>query len=292
MIRAAAAGILVLACVGAYAQSDAPHAEFEVASIKPSPPPDGRGFSVGCTGGPGSKDPGLISCQNATLTMLVTRAYNLSYDQLVALDWMAQQKFDVAAKLPAGATKDQVGEMWQRLLIDRFKLAAHRESRVVAQFDLQVAKDGPKFKQAPEDPPPSDAAAAVPPHAHGPNKLDKDGFPELTRPGMIGMDGRIRLYGDKMTMDQLAKTCSGQLGKPVTDATGLTSQYEIRLHWISETETTRPPARDGGALAAPDPGGPTLMQALQTQLGLRLEAKRAPVEFLVVDHMEKLPTGN
>src|SRR5579862_6849047 len=141
MVRVVAAVVLtVLAGVGAYGQSDGAPVGFEVASIKPSPPPDGTGFSVGCEGGPGSKDPGRITCENVTLTMLVARAYNVSDDQLAALDWMTQQRFDVAAKVPAGAGKDKVGEMWQRLLIDRFKLAAHRESRVMAKFDLQVGK--------------------------------------------------------------------------------------------------------------------------------------------------------
>jgi uncharacterized protein (TIGR03435 family) len=93
-------------------------------------------------------------------------------------------------------------------------------------------------------------------------------------------------------MEQLAKTCSGQLGRPVTDTTGLTGQYEIRLYWVSNTGAAQPPGKDGGAPAASDPGGPTLMQALQNQLGLRLEAKRGPVEFLVVDRMERLPTEN
>jgi uncharacterized protein (TIGR03435 family) len=269
----AAAVLSVLTVGGAHGQS-----EFEVASIKPSPPTDGRGFSVGCDGGPGSKDPGTISCQNVTLTMLVARAYNMSYDLVAAPDWMSQQKFDIVAKVPAGASKAKVEAMWQQLLTERFKLASHRESRVVARFDLQVAKGGPKFKESEEVPAPNDAAAAEAPRARGPNKLALDGFPELPRPGMIGMNGRIRLYDPKMTMDQLAKTCSGQLGKPVTQATGLMGQYEIRLYWVSES--------------ANDPAGPTLAQALKNQLGLQLEANRGPVEFLIVDHMEKLPTEN
>ena len=224
--------------------------------------------------------------------MLLGQAYNVSYDQLEALDWMAQQRFDIAAKVPAGAGREEVREMWQRLLADRFKLAAHRESRVVAKFDLQVGKDGPKFKEAAEDPAPNDAAPAEAPRARGPNKLDKDGFPELARPGMIGMDGRMRLYATKMTMEQLAKLCSGQLGRPVTNTTGLTGQYEIRLYWVSDTGAAQPPARDGVAPSASAPAGPTLIQALQSQLGLRVEPKRGPVEFIVVDHMEKLPTEN
>lgn len=84
--------------------------------------------------------------------MLVARAFNVRYDQLAALDWMTQQRFDIAARVPADASKAKVEEMWQALLIDWFKLAAHRASRVVAKFDLQVAKGGPKFKDAREDP--------------------------------------------------------------------------------------------------------------------------------------------
>jgi uncharacterized protein (TIGR03435 family) len=214
-------------------------------------------------------------------------AYNISYDQMVAPDWMSQQKFDINARIQARANRDQVAEMWQRLLAERFKLAVHRESRVVALYDLVVAKGGPKFKKASEDPAPKDGASTETAHARGPNKVDSDGFPELARPGMIGMNGRIRLYQTKMTMDQLAKTFSGQLGRPVTDDTGLKGEYEIRLYWVTDAA--------GGPPSATTPegaGGPTLMRAIQDQLGLRLEAKRGPVEFLVVDHMEKLPTEN
>lgn len=82
-----------------------------------------------------------------------------------------------------------------------------------------------------------------------------------------------------MTMDLLARTLSSQLNHPVVDLTGLKGSYEIRLHWVRDTaplETT----------------GPRMSQAVQEQLGLRLEAKKGPVEFLVVDHIEKLPTEN
>jgi uncharacterized protein (TIGR03435 family) len=293
MTRTLAATVLsILPCLGVYAQSVETHAEFEVASVKPSPPPDGKGITVGCSGGPGSRDPGMVSCQNMTLTMLVARAYNISYDQLVAPDWMEQEKFDIAARVSAGATQLQLAEMWQRLLADRFKLAVHREPRVVPKYDLLVAKGGPKFREHSEDPPPQDDAT----RPSGPNKVDRDGFPELTKPGMIGMNGRIRLYQTKMTMEQLAKIFSGQLSRPVTDNTGLTGEYEIRLSWLTESASAPappPPGKDGSPPHLPEGAvGPTLTQAIQDQLGLRLEAKRGPVEFLVVDHMEKSPTGN
>src|SRR5579863_4557498 len=112
--------------------------EFEVASVKPSPAPDAPGAIVGCTGGPGSNDPGMISCRNLSLTVLLSMAYRMSYDQMTVPDWMGEAKFDIAARVPAGVTKDQVPQMWQSLLADRFKLVVHREPKVVTHYELVV----------------------------------------------------------------------------------------------------------------------------------------------------------
>jgi uncharacterized protein (TIGR03435 family) len=187
-------------------------------------------------------------------------------------DWMGSRNFDILARAPAGATKDQVPQMWQSLLADRFQLAVHREPKTVAHYSLTVAKGGPKFTESVEQP--------VPPQGDtGGSKVDKDGFPELNRPGMIGAaDGRISLYRPNATMDLLARLLAGQLGSPVTDETGLKGSYDIRLHWVRET--------------APENMGPRLAEAVPQQLGLRLEWKKGPVEFLVVDHIEKMPSGN
>jgi uncharacterized protein (TIGR03435 family) len=125
--------------------------EFEVASIKPSPPPDGGARSMGCIGGPGNGDPGLLTCRNMNLANLVSTAYKLSYYQLSAPDWMKDPfaAFDLNARVPEGATKDQLDAMMQNLLADRFKMVVHRESREIQQYDLVVAKNGPKFQGIP-----------------------------------------------------------------------------------------------------------------------------------------------
>jgi uncharacterized protein (TIGR03435 family) len=232
----------------------------------------------------------MVTCSNMSLTRLVSLAHQINYNQIAAPDWMATQNFEITARIPRGTTKDQYAAMWQRLLTDRFQLAAHRQEKEVAQYDLVAAKSGPKFI-ANEDPPPSGDVPAL--GSHPPMKVDKNGFPELARPGMIGMNDRITLYQTKMTMPQLASTLSGQMGKPVTDKTGLTGSYDIRMHWVVEGGRSAAPGPDSAApLPAAPEGGPTLGQALQDQLGLRLEAKRGMVEFLVVDHCEKLPTEN
>jgi uncharacterized protein (TIGR03435 family) len=288
VIRLILSELLLFACAG-FAQS-ADKLEFEVASLKQAPPPDGRGVSVFCRGGPGSQDPGLFVCENMSLSNLVCRAYGISYYQLIATDSMAGMRpmFNLDAKVAPGATVDDLKVMLQNLLAVRFKLVVHRETRDYQKYELVVARNGPKFKEGadPPPPPPKDDDAGIsrpaPPRARP--TLDKDGFPALPpgQPGMSMMNGRARLFYPNMTMEMLAGQLSGQLASPVTDATGLKGKYAIGLFWVAESRST---ASDSDA-------GPTLVQAIQEQLGLRLESKKGPAEFLIVDHVDKVPTEN
>ena len=146
MVRTSLA--LLFAC-GALQAEPAAKLEFEVASIKPSPPPaPGMGIVVGCRGGPGTNDPALYTCQNISLSNLVTVAYRIDYYQLSAPDWATMARFDLRAKVPEDTTKEQLALMIQGLLADRFRLVVHRESREIQRYELTVAKDGPKFKDA------------------------------------------------------------------------------------------------------------------------------------------------
>jgi uncharacterized protein (TIGR03435 family) len=282
-MRVPVAGLLL--SVAAFAQSAA-KVEFEVASIKPSPdPPPGQGYIVGCNGGPESKDPTLFRCTNQNLRNMITRAYNIQGYQLLGPDWLRDLKFEISAKVPEGATKEDLNAMLRNLLTGRFKLEAHRESREAAKLELTVAKGGPKLKESVDtkDPAPNGASFG--------SKADADGYPILApgRPGMAMMNGKARLFYPKWTMEQLARQIGGQLGKPVTDATGLKGQYDIGLFWSEAPVRAAPSA--GGA-SDPVDNGPTLEQAIQTQLGLRLQPTRGPVDFLVVDHAERTPVGN
>jgi uncharacterized protein (TIGR03435 family) len=296
--------LILLSFAPAIVAQPAPKIEFEVASLKASPPRDGGPMFVGCRGGPETKDPVLYTCQNMSLSNFVTFAYDISYYQLTAPEWTKEARFELRAKLPEGSTKDQLKLMMQSLLADRFKLAVHRENRDLSKFDLVVAKSGPKLKAAaepatPKEPPSADGPRMMP----GPPARDKDGYPILSpgRAGMAIMNGYARLYEPAITMSMFAGRIGGQLGKPVTDATGLPGKYEINIFWMAEMMRSgplgAPPLAPGAApvpiASTPDsPSGPTLQQALLDQLGLRLEAKKGPVEFLVVDHMEKAPTDN
>jgi uncharacterized protein (TIGR03435 family) len=277
--------LFLAAASGAIAQAP-PAFEFDVVSIKPSPDPEpGRPVNVGCRGGPGTADPAIFRCTNMNLANLITTAYSIMRFQLSGPDWMQGQRFDVAAKAPEGTSKEQANVMLQNMLVGRFKLSVHHESRDVAKYDLVVARGGPKLKDSLEAPPPPSAG---PPDVSLP-KVDKDMYPVL-KPGQAGtiiMNGRARMFRPNATMQQFAQTLSGQCGKPVTDATGLTGKYDISLYWAVE-------ALRAGPSAEPPRGdpGPTLEQAIQDQLGLRLVSTKGPVDFTVVDHLEKAPTDN
>ncbi len=265
-------------CFGAYGQTTG-RLEFEVASVKPSPA-DPKGSTTGCSGGPGTNDPGLFTCSNMTLANLVGLAYRIDFNQLSAPDWMTDTRFvfDLRAKLLPGATKQQFSVMFQNLLTDRFKLAVHRDTRETQQYDLVVAKNGPKFKAS--------APAGSP---AGPSALQKNGCPALPAgQGLTVNNGQYVLHIPDWSMAVFSTQLAYLLRAHVTDATGLTDKYDIAMCWAPED--TRD-AAGPGTPAAPD-SGPTLQQALQDQLGLRLESKRGPVEFIVVEHAEKLPTEN
>jgi uncharacterized protein (TIGR03435 family) len=289
--------LLFAASCAVYAQTAGAGLEFEVASIKIAPPPDPRGSTMGWSGGPNSGDPGMFRGQNLDLLSLITLAYSMNPFQVMAPDSMGTQKFNIDAKIPFGTTKEQFHAMLQNLLINRFQLAVHHESKEVSQYDLVLAKNGPKFKEAEADTAPENPDAPPPPDPPKRFATDQEGCPVLPRGGYGMMtasrSGRYGWYQPKYSMGMLAGWLSVSLGKPVTDATGLKGQYEISLCWVADSSAVTGAPSPGAATAAlPEAGGPTLMNALRDQLGLHLEARKGPVDFLVVDHVEKLPTGN
>lgn len=193
--------------------------------------------------------------------------------QIIAPDWTKGVTFDVVAKLPPGirpaafAVKvedDPFALMLQTLLEDRFKMAAHREQRDLPVYELVIAKGGHKLKEVtePVTPPPP-----APP-------LDRDGFPNI--PGGNGMrilPDRGRIQFQKQAMVHIAHFISTQLDRPVVDGTGLKGQYALTLSWFKEA-------------------GPTIFQAIQDQLGLKLQPAKAPIDVVVIDRIERKPAEN
>ncbi|HEY4360132.1 MAG TPA: TIGR03435 family protein [Bryobacteraceae bacterium] len=302
-MRAAHLVCALLAGSVAFAQAPDPKLVFEVASVKPAAPSGNSPFAnvFQMRGGPGTDDAGQIHYSNVALQVLLMRAYGLKMRyQLEEPNWLTSLTFDIEAKVPAGATLEDLNIMIQNLLIERFHLAAHRENRELAGYELVLSKGGSKMRETPEaELAPAPGAA---PGARGPIKMrkDKDGLQEL-EPGAKAMTmfgiahGGQRYSARGQDLAVLTQTLENPLGKPVHNATGLTGKYDFNLTFSADERTS---ANRGGAApavdaAADDPGRPPdLFTALQEQLGLKLEQKKVPVEMLVVDRMDRTPTEN
>src|SRR5579872_6755710 len=157
---------------------------FEAASVKPAVIPAGAAARSRMTGGPDTNEPGQITYSNVTLASVLLRAYDVKAYQVAGPDWLSSQRYDIAAKIPPGATRKQFQLMLQRLLAERFHLALHHETRELHGFDLIVGKNGPKLKPA------QDAVQGpTQPAPDTPPKTDAGGFPILDHPGMALMEG-------------------------------------------------------------------------------------------------------
>jgi uncharacterized protein (TIGR03435 family) len=232
--------------------------EFEVVSVKPNKSGSGSSSS--------NSDQGRLTAINLSLRQLIVMAYSLKDYQVQGPDWLGSEHFDIAAKFPEALPKDRekynraLSAMMQQMLTERFKLAIHREQKTFSVYGLVVGKNGIKFKEAP----PGDSHNSSSNNNH--------------------------YTGKAVSMETLAEVLSRREDLPVVDMTGLKGFYDLTLDWVPEPKQSL----DGKGEAAPAdaPTGPVLPVALQEQLGLRLESRRAPIEILVVDHAEKLPSEN
>jgi len=285
------------------AQAPAP-VNFEVASVRAAgqtPPHTPIAAAGEITGGPGTNDPTRMTFTWTQMRRLLMSAFALPLDQLSGPDWVMGQdaRFDIAAIVPAGATKEQANEMLLNLLKDRFHLTYHLEKKDFDMYALVVAKGGPKLKDAapadgplPEAPQPGTRAVAAP--------LDRDGFPQLPagRPGAQGrmQNGVTRETFRMSTMQMLLSSIQFDLRPSRTiDKTGLTGKYDFTLEYANAGL----PGAPGRGLAASPTGeadlgdsAPDLFTALEKQLGLKLEKSKTQLDVVVVDHMDRQPTEN
>ena len=155
-----------------------------------------------------SIDPGMIALNGDPLSVILKEAFNVNLDRIVGPSWLDADCFVVTAKMPDGATRDQLPAMLQALLVERFKLVAHKETRMRPGYALVVDKNGPKFKES------NPASAAV-------------------RAGQVtfGATAGASAIKGAMTMAMLAHFFSTRLDGPVQDLTGLTGEYDIDLSW-------------------------------------------------------------
>src|SRR5436190_15284240 len=151
------AGLLLAGVVSA--QTPAPKAQFEVATVEPAPPLNPQAMAAGKMHVGMNIEGSRVDMGFMSLADLTQYAYKVKQHQVVMPDWAKNQRFDILAKMPEGATKEQVPEMVQALLTERFGLTFHKESREQNVYGLLVAKGGHKMKESatePEAPPPAD----------------------------------------------------------------------------------------------------------------------------------------
>lgn len=265
--------MLALAASLGIAQSqDVAQPKFEVASIKR----DTNGQSRVNIGG----SPDRFQAQNVWLRFLIQWAWNVKDFQISGgPGWAGSDRYDINATKGATAGLEQTRLMLQSLLEDRFQLKLHRESKESQVYALMPAKSGMKLRPSSEGSciPRSQAAG----QATDPKKLC--GHVEWSRRSV---------EGTSISMEELITTLSQILQRPVLDKTGFTSRFDAHAEWTADQSTPGlvAPGLPPDA-ASTDPNGKSIFTALQEQLGLRLESTKGPVEFLVIDHLER-PSEN
>jgi uncharacterized protein (TIGR03435 family) len=221
---------------------------FEVAAVKAHDGPLNAMYTFSSSGP-------RATYQGYTVAYLIMEAFKLKGYQVSIgpspPDWYTSVYYDIFAKAEGDAplSRDDFRPMMKSLLAERFHLRFHREQKEMPVYALVVGKNGPKFKESAPD-------AGF--HANH------------------GVNGRLQnLVATKFTMDMLADDIG--VDRPVVDRTGLRGQYDIRLEATPEFRITNNSA----------PGDISIFDALQDQLGLKLQPQKAPVEVFVVDHAEK-----
>lgn len=234
---------------------------FEVATIKPSKPDEpGKAFLM--------HPDGQFTTVNTTMNDLIKFAYDVQEKQIIGgPDWLSSQKFDIAGKpdAPGRPNSNQLKVMVQKLLADRFQLKFHRDNKELSAYVLTVAKSGNKMKKSEGDP----------------NGL----------PGLFFRQLGVLTVQNATMADFTGLMQAAVLDRPVVDQTGLQGRWDFILKWTPDESQFGgmgikvPPPTD--AADAPPP----LFTAIQEQIGLKLEAGKAPVEVLVLDHVEQ-PSAN
>jgi uncharacterized protein (TIGR03435 family) len=247
MVRLIIASLTVLVLSG---QSGPGTPSFEVASLKQSPPRTGEARYIKM-----SSDPGRIAYTNMRLKLLISFAYGINDDRITGgADWIDSTPYDLIATFPPQTTKEQVSQMLQGLLVERFGLQVERRTKTMSGYELVVGKHGPKLAKA----------------------------QSANKGGNYILKGRIG--GPNMPIGVLAGILSRQTGQPVSDKTGIEGEFDITVTFAPESganvENAQPPV------------GPSIYTAVQEQLGLQLRPAKVPAEFLVILHADKTPVEN
>jgi uncharacterized protein (TIGR03435 family) len=270
-------------------------ARFEVASIKPSDP-----FAVPRM----SLSPGRYNVVGVSVRGIIGDAFRITGpSRIIGLpDWASKERYTIAAKAPEGSwqwparlpgTPSTDGSalfvMLTNLLKDRFRLAAHTETRELPVYNLVFAHNDKRFGPAFQESSAECRAALA-----ARDEEERRGAPAAGRIGPSECEW-LRVYpgltaslgGFRMDRFALFLTPYVGVGRSVIDKTGLTSYYNVTLKWTREERSASlaPPGLPPGVPPV-DPDAPNIFTAVQEQLGLKLENARAPLDVVVIDSVE------
>lgn len=268
MIAARMCAFPVLAVALALAQHDG--LEFEVASLKPAPPPSGSAYDEGFRAGQSSQ--GMIIKGNRvtvvdhTLTGLVRLAFGVKEYQVAGEKWMSTDLYQMVATIPDGKSAQDAPVMLQHLLQQRFRLSVRRESREMNVYALLQGKDGPKLKPA------EGGGDGKPPTAGA--------LQEMVRAETGARNGTpatsvMRHIRGNLTMAALADRLTPLTDRPVLDLTAIDGAFDIDI-----------------AYAVDDANPASNIAHAMRPFGLRLEAQKAPMPFIVIEKADRAPAGN
>jgi uncharacterized protein (TIGR03435 family) len=265
--------------------------EFEVASIKPVSGQPVNQVAVGL-----HIDGSQVRLSYLSLKDYIGVAYRLKLNQITGPDWMGSQRFDISAKLPEGASQSDVPEMLQALLTERFQIKSHRETKDLPVYALGVGKEGLKIQ--PSDPTgtiaDSNGAVNVAAGGNGTGVAINFGGGAYFNLGPNGFEAKRLPFGT------FADMLTRFMDRPVVDMTNLKGAYDMTLDLAPEDRTAMliRSAVNAGVVLPPqalgllDTASNASLSDAMKKLGLTLEAKRAPMEILVIDQLQKTPTEN
>ena len=305
-----AAGVWAFAAAASFAQAPANKLEFEVASVKLADLPTPAMVQSGKLHAGMKIDNARVDIGLMSMMQLITKAYDVKQYQVQGPDWMLTTPYDIVAKMPEGATKEQVPQMLQALLEDRFKMKMHRDKKEQNVFALVVAKTGAKLTAYKAD---ADAGGGA---VSGSNEISVSGKPGQSQTVSDGTglqqtvtpspDGKsLHIAFTKVPIPMLCEGLFRFVGRPIVDMTGLTGEFnaalDISMADIMAMQKSLGLAGGGGqggggdasrpADAAGDSFGNSVVESLSA-LGLKLEARKVPMDMIVVEHLEKNPTAN
>lgn len=263
--------------------------EFEVATIKPSPPGAQGPTSAGL-----HLDGAQVTYTALDLKLYLGMAFRLRNYQISAPDWMTSGRWDISAKLPSGADPKQIPEMLQALLRDRFRMKMHRETRDLPVYALILGKGELKMKTSAVDPTVGEQSIGVAATPSGTGTIIR------YNNGASMVIGNNKFEGRKLTTAIMADALARFADRPVIDLTGLKDTYDFTMEFSPEdfrAMMIRAAIAQGSPVSpelirlADSAPGDTIFNAVE-KLGLKLEPRKAPIEMLIIDDASKTPTEN